>query len=382
MKAFNTMKSKIDGNLSIVFKRMHNILIASLFTISMILVPLGTATAQAVKWYPGHYLSMVGEGHYNSTYMEEVYNELERTPALRGIMVRYAWGELETAKDVYDFSNISKLLTELAARNKRLVILFETKASIPGSDKVIVPNYMKASAYEGGLYPFTHGTPNSSGYGIKLWNAAVHNRMISLIRALGNRFNSHPNFQGIGFTETSIGDPLIAFSNDRRDTYFNNLLDLNKQMRVHFPNTMTFQYANFPRQIVKEFVDTFKVTSTALGGPDVFLDDAGLWYPGSKYSPPGAYTYYPKLSGTLPLVIQVERSNYLNTRFDNTGYKPTVNELFTTARDKLDVNYMFWVRSPGYYPKVLEMLNQSAQKSTPSGGLKSACPTAYPSCKQ
>ena len=111
MKAINTMKSKTGSNLFIRFKQMQRILIASLFTISMILVPWGTATAQvppsnAVKWHPGHYISMVGDGKYNPDYMTQVYSELQQTPAIRGVMVRYAWGELEKAKDVYDFSNI------------------------------------------------------------------------------------------------------------------------------------------------------------------------------------------------------------------------------------------------------------------------------------
>ena len=144
MKAINTMKSKTGSNLFIRFKQMQRILIASLFTISMILVPWGTATAQvppsnAVKWHPGHYISMVGDGKYNPDYMTQVYSELQQTPAIRGVMVRYAWGELEKAKDVYDFSNIKKLLTELAAQKKRLVILLEIKDSNPDASKVIVP---------------------------------------------------------------------------------------------------------------------------------------------------------------------------------------------------------------------------------------------------
>ena len=117
-----------------------------------------------------------------------------------------------------------------------------------------------------------------------------------------------------------------------------------------------------------------------MGAPDVLLEEPGLHCPATKCNAPGIYTYYPKLSGILPLVIQVEDSNYENTRVDGSGYKPTVTELLNFARDKLDVNYIFWTRTPDYYPKVLEMLNFNAQKSTPSGGLKAACPSVYPSC--
>ena len=120
----------------------------------------------------------------------------------------------------------------------------------------------------------------------------------------------------------------------------------------------------------------------ALGNPDVFLDEAGLSFPGTKYSPPGVYTYYPKLAGTIPLVVQIENANYLNTRHDNKGYQPTVSELLDYARNTLQVNYLFWTRTPEFYPKVLELLNFDAQKNANAGGLKFACPTTYSSCLQ
>ncbi len=348
------------------------------------LAPCGTPppTANAVKWHPGHYTVFASaEGKYNPTYRNSIYNELKQTPALRGVMVRYAWAELEKGKDVYDFSNISQILTELTALNKRLIILFELKASSPGSNEVIVPNYLKTAAYEGGSYAFSNNNLGTSlGYGIRLWNPAVHDRMNSLVRALGKEFNSHPNFEAIGFTETSMSEPVVPLSTSKLDTYFTNLLDINNETRVNFPNTMTFQFANWPRPVVKSYVESFKNTGIALGCPDVFIDDPGLWFPGSATSPPGVYKYYQQVTGNIPLVIQVENGNYENTRWDNTGYKPTVNALLKTARDDLNVNYLFWVRIPGYFPKVLTLLNETAQKSTPSGGLKSACPTVYSSC--
>lgn len=377
MKAVSTIKSKIDNNLAIVIKQMRG-MTASLFAISMILAPGGTAMAQAVKWHPGHYMVLVGDGKFNSWYREEVYSELQKTPALRGVVVRYGWAELEKAKGAYDFSNISKLLTELAARKKRLIVLLELKASTPDSDEVIVPNYLKTAAYEGGLYAFSNKNLGSTvGHGIKLWNSLVEDRKANLIRALGKKFNSHPYFEGIGFTETAMGQPVKSISSSTKDTYYKKLLNISKVARANFPNTMTFQYTNFPRDIIGPYVNVFKNTGTALGAPDVFLEDPSLLYKGD---PPGVYAYYPKLSGTLPLVVQVEKPNYENTRWDNTGYKPTISQLLNFARDTLDVNYIFWVRTPGYYPKVLEILNYNAQKSTPSGGLRSACPKVYPSC--
>lgn len=353
---------------------------ALLFMMSVILITWGMYSTSAeaadnpVKWHPGHYYELVGTGKYSADYMKKIYNEITQTQALRGIVVRYGWGELEKSKGVYDFSNINKLLTELAARKKRLIILIETKASTDKSNNVIVPDYTKTAAYDGGFYSFDTSR-NAKGRGVKLWNYQVLERKSDLLRALGKKFNSHPYFEAIGFTETAMGQ--VALPASAVDTHYKNLLSLNKTLRASFPNTMTFQFTNYPRQIIGTYVNAFKTADIALGGPDVFLEDKGLNFTGTD---PGLYTYYPKLSGTLPLVIQVERANYVNSRHDGTGYKPSITQLLDYARDKLDVNYIFWTRTIGYYPQVLSVLEQKSQTSTPAGGLKSACPSVYASC--
>ena len=116
---------------------------------------------------------------------------------------------------------------------------------------------------------------------------------------------------------------------------------------------------------------------TGLGGPDTFIEDKGLNYPGNIYSPSGVYSYYPKLSGIIPLTPSVMQSNYKNTKWDGTGYEPTVSELLTFARDNLKANYIFWRRHPVDFPNRLEMLNWSGQTSSPAGGLNPTCPGAY-----
>ena len=159
-----------------------------------------------------------------------------------------------------------------------------------------------------------------------------------------------------------------------------NLLVINKKMRASFPNTMTFQFANHPRSFLTTLVGDLKGMGSALGCPDVFIEDPGLNYPGNKWSPPGLYKYYPENSGLMPLTIKVEGANYENTRWDNKGYQPTVSELLNFARDNLKVNYIFWVRDLDYYKKVLEILNWRQQNSNPSGGLHSTCPENYTTC--
>ncbi|AEJ01617.1 hypothetical protein Nit79A3_1809 [Nitrosomonas sp. Is79A3] len=355
-------------------------LLILLFIISMVWVLFGTAhavgaTSNSVKWHPGHYYTILSDKN-NSTYMAQIYSELENTPALRGVQIRYSWAELETSYGVYDFTSIDKRLAELAARNKRLVILLQMKSFDP---KIYpVSDYLKAVEYEGGVFSFSNnGGSTINGYNIKLWNPNLLSRMVKLFEALGNRYNSHPYFEGIGLTETAMGTPTKPITSAQTNNFYNNMLIANQRMRDFFPNTMTFQFTNYPRPILESFIGNLSAMGAGLGGPDTFIEEPGLLYPGS---PKGVYNYYPVLSGKVPLTPSVMQTNYKNTRYDGTGHEPTVLELLTFARDTLKANYIFWTRDPAYFPKVLEMLNWKDQTSDPAGGLDPTCPSAYSSC--
>ena len=386
MRVISHTEPKNSTSFSMVVRQMHSILVAILFIISMIWISFGTAhavvvgTPGSVKWHPGHYYAIMSSGKNKPDYLQQVYSEMKATPALRGMQVRYNWAELEKSFGVYDFTSIEKRLAELTARNKRLIILLELKSW--GIDTDLVPNYVTSNPiYEQGIFAFSRdGSATITGSNIKLWNPKVRDRLAALISALGKRFNSHEYFEGIGLTETSLGYPIKPLTSTQKDDYYDNLLVINKKMRASFPNTMTFQFTNHPRSLLTTLVDDLKGMGSALGCPDVFIEDPGLNYPGSQYSPPGLYKYYPKNSGLMPLIVKVEPANYRDTRWDNKGYQPTVSELHNFARDNLKVNYIFWVRDNDYYKKVLEMLNWNQQKINPSGGLRSACPENYTTC--
>ena len=371
--------------LSTITKHNHYVmLIALLFLMSMILIPWGAKHAVAatpvvttpVKWHPGHYYTIMSYGKNTSWYLSQVYKELKATPALRGMQVRYRWSELESAEGEYNFSAIAKRLSELSAINKRLVIVIETKAFELSEE--IIPDYVKTSMYEGGEFIFDNShTDNLQGKNMKLWNPLVRDRLSALMRALGQRFNSNPYFEGVGLSETSMGKSVTPLTSVQTDNYYANLLSVQQQMRKYFPNTVTFQFTNYPRPILESFINSLNEMGAGLGGPDVFLEDPALLY---TKIPQGVYNYYPKYSGILPLTPSVMHANYQNTRPDKTGYEPTVSELLSFARDTLKANYIFWTRDPDYYRDVLQMLNLNAQKNTLSGGLDPTCPSVYSSC--
>ena len=355
--------------------RMVLVIWMAAYTVSATSAPV----SGPIKWHPGHYYAINMGDKNNSNYMAKVYSELKKTPALRGVQIRYTWAELEESYGVYNFSSIDKRLAELAAQNKRLVIVLQIKAFDPNI--AFVPEYLRTGIYDEGIFAYNNGgTAIIKGHNIKLWNSELRDRLVALVSALGMRYNSHPYFEGIGLTETSMGVPIKSLSKTQIDDFYTNLLFLNKKMREFFPNTMTFQFTNQPRPILESFIGNLSAMGTGLGGPDIFIEDHGLNSPGDKNSPSGVYSYYPKLSGITPLTPSVMQANYKNTKWDGTGYAPTVLELLIFARDKLKANYIFWTRAPEYFPKVLALLNESNQTSDPAGGLDPNCPKAYDSC--
>ena len=60
-------------------------------------------------------------------------------------------------------------------------------------------------------------------------------------------------------------------------------------MRAAFPNSVNFQYLNFPRSQLSELISKFKQSRTGIGCPDVFTQDPGLNFAGTANSPPGIY---------------------------------------------------------------------------------------------
>ncbi len=331
-----------------------------------------------VKWHPGHYYAPMTFMRTNPSIMAQVYAELKATPALRGLQVRFSWPELEPEEGRYDFKGIEQLLTELAPLNKHLVILLELKSFSPQT--LPVPHYMRTESYEGGAFPFsTFGQSTPRGYNLKLWNSGVHDRLVALLTELGKRFNGHAHFEGIGLPETAFGQPIELVSSHDTERYYDNLLDVQRHMRVAFPNTLTYQFVNYPREILAGFVDHMRTIGTGLGGPDIFLDDPGLNFDHPN-KPKGIYLYYPQMSGLIPLTPSIMQANYDNTRHDGKGRVPTIAELLAFGRDRLRANYLFWTRAPGHFQQVLDQMRQLPLQGNSAGGLDASCPKAYASC--
>ena len=344
--------------------------------------------AGAVKWHPGHYAAIERKQNSKPAYFKGLYADLDATPALRGVLLRFTWSELEPSKGNYDFRAIEQHLNELAAHHKQLIILLETKSFGYSNDIPIAPDYVLNDAeFEGGAFKFPAGPGAKKGQAaptgrrgsnLKLWNPRVYERLSAMLEALGKHFNAHPNFEALVLQETAMGLSEESTTPAQEDGFFDNLLKLHAQLRTNFPNTATIQLTNYPLRKLGLLTSGFKTMGTGLGGPDIFVSDPGLNRPG------GIYSYYSKLSGVVPLAPMVATENYVAARHGGPASEAAnVDQLYSFARDRLKANYIFWARPSdrsNYFPRVVEILNQPELRADPAGGLSKACPSAFASC--
>ena len=180
-----------------------------------------------IKSNPGHYVA-VGR---NSEMAEIRYLQ---EPAVQGVNKRYFWRFIEPEKGVYDFSEIEEDLDYLAGQDKQLVVFLMDKSF---SQTSAMPDYLSEYEFrsdEGRFRPIR-------------WHPVVVERFVALGRALGERFDSHPNFEGIAIQESSLGIPeegLRAFDYTP-EKYRDALITILTGLQDALPNSHVFWYSNF-----------------------------------------------------------------------------------------------------------------------------------------
>lgn len=322
----------------------------------------------AVKWHPGHYVLLYLD--VTPSGFDTALGEVAAHPVFRGIQKRYKWSTLEPQEGQYDFSEIEDDLAKLAAVNRRLVIQVQAKSFKTG--ETYAPAYLLNQRFAGGV--FRH----ENGYGLKLWNNAIRDRVISLVQALGARFNAEPFVEAVNLEETSPGNPVGVVADYDANKYVDNLIVVDGALRTAFPNTVVIQYTNYPTNRLPDITDAMKSTGVGLGGPDVFVDSVSL--------SGGVYGYYPQLSGVVPIGLAVQANDYTARYSEGPFDPPTANEIYSFTRNTLKTNYMFWLRhkdaTTDYFANVLTMMAAPTFPRDEAGGLRAACPTKFTSCTQ
>jgi hypothetical protein len=276
------------------------------------------------KYHPGHYVDLL---RYQVLSDDDRYLIPALKPGVAGVQMRYLWRDLETGRDRYDFSRIESDLKLLADRKVQLIVVVADKSY---KNEQPVPDYLAG-------YTLPNG---KGGHTLQRWNPYVVERWVKLMQALGERFDSHPNFEGVATEESA---PTLDESELKRggytpEKYRDALIEMLRRAAQAMPGSRVFWYMNFlphGQHYIAQIASAVAPYGVVMGGPDVLPD-----------SPPLkrlVYPIYRQFQGRMPLFCSVMPNSYRHLHKGNSPAKYwTMEELYEFARDELHVNYLLW----------------------------------------
>jgi hypothetical protein len=292
-----------------------------------ICAPAAQAYTTTRKFHPGQYTVLL-HSNRDQRYMDDA----ARQPGTRGIMKKYRWSELEPTQGTYDLAGIQADLDWAKAYGMQLIIMIEDKTF-----KLERPN----PTYLDSVTPRNR----AGGYTMLRFHPTVVTRYKALTTALGQRFDAHPNFEGIAQQETALGldSADLKLYGYTAEKYRDALIASFSHALTAMPRSRVFWYQNYfvgNQSYIGSVAAAVGPQGLVMAGPDVLPDNKSLQ---SK-----SYPFYDQFQGKMHLGIQVENICYFHEHATS-GYSTkywTPAELFRYARDKLHVDYMFWVRIP------------------------------------
>ncbi|MCA1566428.1 MAG: hypothetical protein LC803_12465 [Acidobacteria bacterium] len=282
-----------------------------------------------------------------------------RAKAVEGAQLKYTWRELEPEQDRYDFGAISKDLSFLSSKGKKLFIQLQD-VSFDGSI-VNVPRYLLSDArYNGGAERNYHiegdddARAVAAGWVARRWDAAVRERFHKLLLALGKAFDGR--IEGINLPETAVGfgeSGRLFPKGYNFDVYRDAVLANMKMLKRAFPKSVAMQYANFmpgewlpekDKSYLRSVYSAARAERVAVGGPDLL--------PYKRGQMNHSYGLIRELDGIVPTGIAVQWGNYEHVN-PRTGKRTTIPELLEFATGYLKVDYIFWEFQEPFYSGAL-----------------------------
>lgn len=300
------------------------------------------------KFHPGHYVS-VGRAELPNGIASVV------SKGVAGVQMRYRWADLEPAQDQYQFAGIARDLEAARKAGVQLVALIEDK-SFNGEQPT--PGYLQAKTVQN----------HNRGYTALRWDPLVGERLRQLVAKLGAQFDCDPNFEGVGFQETSpsLDEHALDAAGYTPEKYRDALIGLLRSSAASLPRSRVFWYMNFlpgNQRYIGEIADAVVGSGVVMGGPDVLPDNRAL--------EKRVYPFYEEYRGKLKLFCSMQHNSFRHRHGDTgggggghggghrrygggsavddedvvgggSGGYWSMEELFDFARDKLHVDYLFW----------------------------------------
>jgi hypothetical protein len=279
---------------------------------------------------------------YTSSGELEEHRSLLARPDIHGVQIVYSWKQLETAKDVYDFSAIEHDLAQVEALHKKLFIQIQDRFFEPTARHI--PAYLQTPAYGGGLVAQAdnpgEGKAEAQGWVAMQWNPALRERYQKLLTALAAKFDG--KVAGVNLPETAIDidmkDPKSGFT---CDNYFAATLDNIQFARKTFKQANVVQYVNFwpcewdnDRQYMSRLFEAASKNHIGLGGPDIV--------PYKQAQMKNSYPFFHQYKGKLELVAMAVQEPTLSYTNPKTHKKFSQKEFTDFAENYLGANIIFW----------------------------------------
>jgi hypothetical protein len=238
------------------------------------------------KWTPGVYHEV--SAMYGSRAGEWNTVKGRLTNKDKGVLFRFDWSELEKDElGSYNsgFNLIQDYLDQCAALDKQLMAFIQFK-TFGGN---AVPKYMRTNTkyadgknYAGsgnGQYEYASDNGGSGGFVPNMHVAAVRERFEALMTAYAERFNAHPNFECLVFSEASVNKPKGAPDPWGDLTkWYNNMAQGLIFAKGKWANTQLCQWVNAPRKDMENFVPQLLDAGIGAGMTDLCFEEKSFNY--------------------------------------------------------------------------------------------------------
>jgi len=211
----------------------------------------------------------------------------------------------------------------------------------------MVPDYiLHDEEYQGGVVP---KKKDPRRFLTKFWVPAIIDRVVKLQAELGKQFNNDPNVELFNLEETALGmhcDKVEEYGYSH-EAYTKGLIRRMEGAKKAFPDTNVVQYINNAGCgggliVPPRLIEHAKKIGVGLGGPDIRIHSANLER--------NIYHSLCPNKGILPIAYAAQRGNYTQKIPNAEGFYKA-EDVLKFAREKLCVDYIFWVRRKPYFER-------------------------------
>jgi hypothetical protein len=332
--------------------------------------------ARAIKWNPGHYMAagtVLYAGRTISSVQAEM-DDLNGQDSILGYRLWITWGALEPQQGKYDFSTVDAVLARLKSsynKPKRLVIglWLYGQGALGSSDVRVMPAYIQqGTQYGNSPVAGSHGWWGKSAAGAStgmyapaLYNAAVMDRFIAMMQALGQHLDSDPMFEAVYIQEdATIAQAASGFTpvdpNYSDNAWLTQLQRLLTSASAAFPHTnVVMANSWFDRPASGVALEQWMASNRIAAGSADTWGLSSLQQYGTSHLSDGVQTLMgvdpyggnTDLRGKMPVMVEVQSPDLAGNYFTKYGGPWTPQDLIAGFNQMYMASHVFWTHLVG-----------------------------------